>query len=42
MYSPGHRQNLLETSYDRFGYGIVADSVSGQAYAVQNFARPNP
>ncbi|HEY9909376.1 MAG TPA: CAP domain-containing protein [Thermosynechococcaceae cyanobacterium] len=42
MYSPGHRQNLLEPSYTRFGYGIVADSVSGQAYAVQNFARPKP
>lgn len=42
MYSSGHRQNLLEPGYTRFGYGIVADSVSGQTYAVQNFARPAP
>lgn len=40
MYSAGHRQNLLEPSYTRFGYGIVTDAVSGRAYAAQLFARP--
>lgn len=40
MYSTGHRQNLLDPSYTRFGYGIVTDPMSGRAYAVQTFARP--
>jgi len=40
MYSTGHRQNLLDPSYTRFGYGIVTEAMSGRAYAVQTFARP--
>jgi uncharacterized protein YkwD len=39
MYSKGHRENLLEADYGRFGYGIAVDSARGQAYAVQKFAR---
>lgn len=40
MYSQGHRQNLLEPGYTRFGYGIVTDAITGRAYAVQQFAAP--
>lgn len=42
MYSNGHRQNLLKPDYTRFGYGIVVDPLSGQAYAAQEFALPAP
>ena len=42
MYSTGHRQNLLKPDYVRFGYGIVVDPLSGQAYAAQEFALPAP
>lgn len=42
MYSPGHRKNLLTSHYTRFGYGIAVDSVTGQVYAVQDFASPPP
>lgn len=40
MYSKGHRQNLLKLDYTRFGYGVVVDPLSGQAYAAQEFALP--
>lgn len=39
MYSKGHRENVLNTGYARFGYGIAVDSLSGRAYAVQKFTR---
>ncbi|MFO7629567.1 MAG: CAP domain-containing protein [Prochlorococcaceae cyanobacterium] len=39
MYSEGHRENLLEDDYVRFGYGIAVDGLSGLAYAVQSFSR---
>lgn len=38
MYSKGHRINLLTPFYTRFGYGIVADPLTGRVYAVQNFS----
>lgn len=38
MYSEGHRENLLEDDYVRFGYGIAVDGLSGRAYAVQSFS----
>lgn len=38
MSSDGHRQNLLNRHYTRFGYGIVADALSGKMFAVQDFA----
>ncbi|WP_254048012.1 CAP domain-containing protein [Synechococcus sp. BDU 130192] len=34
MYSPGHRENLLIPDYQRFGYGIVTNPITGQVYAV--------
>ncbi len=34
MDSPGHRQNILETSYDKEGIGVVADE---RVYVTQNF-----
>ncbi len=37
MYSPGHRENLLTPDYQRFGYGVVTNPITGQVYAVQNF-----
>ncbi len=40
MYSDGHRSNLLDPSYRKFGYGIVTDRLSGRAYAAQEFAIP--
>jgi uncharacterized protein YkwD len=40
MYSSGHRANLLKPEYLHFGYGIVADSFTGQVYGVQNFSLP--
>ncbi len=40
IYSQGHRANLLKPEYTRFGYGIVADSLTGSVYAVQNFSLP--
>lgn len=39
MRSPGHRQNLLDRRYGRFGFGLA---VSGdRMYAVQLFTFPN-
>jgi uncharacterized protein YkwD len=39
MRSPGHRQNLLDRRYGRFGFGLA---VSGdRIYAVQLFTFPN-
>jgi uncharacterized protein YkwD len=38
MYSDGHRANLLEPRYTRFGYGIVTNRNGSEMYAVQNFA----
>jgi uncharacterized protein YkwD len=39
MGSPGHRQNLLDRRYGRFGYGVA---VSGdRLYAVQLFSLPH-
>ena len=37
MYSNGHRENILEQGFSRFGYGIVTDPVTAQTYAVQEF-----
>ncbi|WP_330204788.1 CAP domain-containing protein [Cyanobacterium sp. Dongsha4] len=37
MYSDGHRQNLLNPNYTKFGYGIAVDPLSRKIYAVQNF-----
>jgi hypothetical protein len=36
MYSNGHRANVLEPQYKKFGYGIVTGR-NGQIYAVQMF-----
>lgn len=41
MYSNGHRANLLDPAYTRFGYGIVVGPL-GKTYAVQMFAVPEP
>jgi uncharacterized protein YkwD len=38
MHSSGHRQNLLNSEYSRFGYGIAASG--DRIYAVQLFALP--
>ena len=38
MNSPGHRENLLNTAYDRFGYAQATGS-DGKIYWTQNFAR---
>ncbi len=38
MSSPGHRRNLLDSRYDRFGYGIAVSPVTKKIYAVQMFA----
>ncbi len=38
MASPGHRRNLLDSRYDRFGYGIAVSPVTKKIYAVQMFA----
>lgn len=38
MYSPGHRANLLKADYTTFGYGIVANSMGTEIYAVQMFS----
>ncbi|WOD37127.1 CAP domain-containing protein [Nodosilinea sp. E11] len=40
MYSPGHRENLLTPHYTTFGYGIVANSLGTEIYAVQLFSFP--
>jgi uncharacterized protein YkwD len=37
MNSPGHRANMLETSFTHVGFGIAKDS-QGFTYVVQNFA----
>jgi uncharacterized protein YkwD len=39
MNSSGHRQNLLNSEYARFGYGIA--SSGGRVYAVQLFSFPS-
>lgn len=39
MNSPGHRLNLLNSGFERFGFGAAADS-GGRLYAVQLFAGP--
>ena len=38
MQSPGHRENILDTGFDRFGFGIAAGP--DETYAVQTFAGP--
>ena len=38
MQSPGHRENILDPGFDRFGFGIAGDAE--QTYAVQTFAGP--
>ncbi|WP_228038441.1 CAP domain-containing protein [Nodosilinea sp. LEGE 06152] len=40
MYSPGHRENLLTQHYTSFGYGIVANALGTEIYAVQMFSFP--
>jgi len=37
MYSDGHRNNILNPKYTKFGYGIAVDSTQQKIYAVQNF-----
>lgn len=37
MYSDGHRENLLNPDYTKFGYGIAVDPLHRKIYAVQNF-----
>lgn len=37
MHSPGHRANLLNSPYSRFGYGIAVDAFSRTVYVVQLF-----
>ncbi len=39
MNSPGHRANILSSSYTEIGVGYVTDS-NGTAYWVQHFIRP--
>lgn len=39
MNSPGHRANILNSSYTEIGVGYVTDS-NGTAYWVQHFIRP--
>ena len=36
MDSPGHRQNILETSYDQEGIGVVV-TADEKVYVTQNF-----
>jgi len=38
MQSPGHRKNILNDGFDRFGFGI--SSGGNEIYAVQTFAGP--
>ena len=38
MYSAGHRQNLLTADYETFGYGIAANTLGTEVYAVQMFS----
>jgi uncharacterized protein YkwD len=40
MYGPGHRENLLAPHYTTFGYGIVANALGTEIYAVQLFSFP--
>jgi len=37
MYSDGHRNNILNPKYIKFGYGIAVDSAQQKIYVVQNF-----
>jgi len=37
MYSDGHRENLLNPSYTKVGFGISIDLRTRKIYAVQNF-----
>ncbi|QDZ40276.1 CAP domain-containing protein [Euhalothece natronophila Z-M001] len=37
MDSPGHRENLLQSNFTYFGYGLAYDDEKGELYAVQKF-----
>jgi uncharacterized protein YkwD len=39
MQSAGHRRNLMNPNYERFGYGLAIDPSSGRVFAVQMFSR---
>jgi uncharacterized protein YkwD len=39
MHSAGHRRNLMNPSYVKFGYGFAIDPSSGKTFAVQMFTR---
>jgi uncharacterized protein YkwD len=39
MQSAGHRRNLMNPNYERFGYGLAIDPASGRVFAVQMFSR---
>lgn len=39
MQSAGHRRNLMNPNYERFGYGVAIDPSSGRVFAVQMFSR---
>jgi uncharacterized protein YkwD len=39
MKSAGHRRNLMNPNYERFGYGLAIDPSSGHVFAVQMFSR---
>jgi uncharacterized protein YkwD len=41
MNSTGHRRNLMNPNYVRFGYGFAIDPGSGRVFAVQMFSRPS-
>ena len=41
MNSTGHRRNLMNPNYIRFGYGFAIDPSSGRVFAVQMFSRPS-
>jgi uncharacterized protein YkwD len=41
MNSAGHRRNLMNPNYVRFGYGFAIDLSSGRVFAVQMFSRPS-
>lgn len=38
MRSPGHKRNILDSRFDRFGFGIA--QTGSKVYAVQTFVRP--
>jgi uncharacterized protein YkwD len=39
MHSAGHRRNLMNPNYERFGYGLAIDPATGRVFAVQMFSR---